>query len=701
MRPVGLSTSDAPANPTVERSTAMRLRSWLQIIVGLLTIVLLSWSVVVNWETFSAAVLQMNPWLVFAAASSVLAGLYVNMLSWRSVVGAFGIRLGYRDSARVFFVSQLAKYIPGGIWPIVLSARTGRAAGLAARVSVTSMTIALLIGVTVGAVYSTGALFLVPAVREQYWWAPVVLLAIGVVILMPPILDRLIGLALRLMRREAVPALRYRPFAAAIAWSVLSWALLGTGLALLVAASQAISPFEFVLSVASYAIAWVSGFAAVIAPAGAGVREVVLGLTLGSFLPAASVLSIVVVDRILMTIGDVAMLVFTISPRTRTRSVPDAAPAPLFVTRKFPPSIGGMETLAVSTHRALQAGDTRTELIALGRNNRNLVWWLPVASMRLFWRCLLSRDRVILFGDALTWAAMGWIPRSLRVAAVPMVMGLDVTYDHPLYRMVVRPALRRASRIIAISESTRGAALAIGARPDRVHVVVLGLPPAADPPYSREVARKRLEVRYGLRPSDILLVTTGRLVRRKGVRWFVEMVLPALDDRFVYLIVGDGEDRGAIAAAAEATGVSGRVHLLGLVDDDERTEVLHGADLYVQPNIAVPGDVEGFGLVVTESSQAGLFTIAADREGLVDAVRDGVTGIRVPSEDAAAWVRCIMAVSLGPDRAEQARSFQRAAREIYSVDAMASELRENLDEVVADLRPSRDEAQRTAARPSR
>lgn len=666
-----------PDRRNVKRSRSARIRSVLQVVVGILAITLLVWSVVANWDTFVAAVLRMDPWLVLAASASVFAGLYVNMLSWRSVVAAFGVRLGYRDSARVFFVSQLAKYVPGGIWPIVVSARTGRAVGLAARVSVASMTIALLIGVTVGAVYATGALFLVPAIREQYWWAPVVLLTLGLVVLIPPVLDRLIGLALRVLRRDAVPPLRHGPFAAAIGWSTVSWALLGVGLALLVAATVEVSPLEFLLSIASYAIAWVSGFVAVIAPAGAGVREVVLGLALNTLIPASVVLSIVVVDRILMTFGDVAMLVFTIGPRTGREAVARTR-SPIFVTRKFPPSVGGMETLALRTHEALVAADPNTRLIALGRSNRNLVWWVPVAAARLLGACLRRRTVEVLFGDALTWALMGWIPRVLRIPAVPMVMGLDVTYTNRLYRAIVHPALRRARRIVAISHATRDAVIAIGVPPERVEVVVLGLPAPAEPSYSRSDARRRLEDRYGLRPTDAILVTTGRLVERKGVRWFVREVLPSLDERCVYLVVGDGEERTAIIAAAEANGTSDRLRLLGRVNDEDRTEVLHGADLYVQPNIAVPGDVEGFGLVVTEASQAGLLTIAADREGLVDAVRDGVTGYRVTSEDSGAWVARIDEVLADPARTDVARRFQQAARSTYSVDQMAAQLQDAL-----------------------
>ncbi|WP_164863494.1 glycosyltransferase [Agromyces sp. LHK192] len=657
------------------------MRQPIQIAVGIATIILLTWSVVANWDVFAPAVLAMDPWAVLGAGFSILVGLYLNMLSWRSVVRALGSRLGLGAAARVFFVSQLTKYLPGGIWPIVVSARTGRAAGLAPRVSVTSMTVALLIGVTIGAVISTGALLLVPAIREDYWWAPAGLLAIGAVLLTPPILDRVIGFAMRLTRRGTIPTLRRGPFAAAIGWSVASWILLGSGLGLLAHAAVGLDGSEFLLAIASYAFAWVCGFVAVIAPAGAGVREIVLLLTLGTFLPPQVVLSVVVVDRVLMTLGDVAMLVFTVPAHGRRGAIAPDRPAPLFVTRKFAPSVGGMETLAVNIDRALREVDPRTQVLALGRSNAHLLWWIPTTALRLASRLLRDRHRVVLFGDALTWALLAWIPRCLRVPALPMAHGLDVTYDHVAYRMLVRPALRKAPRVIANSTATREALIAIGVEPARVELVVLGIPAPAVPSLTRQEASGLVRERYDLRPSDVILVTTGRLIRRKGVSWFIAEVLPSLDPRCVYLVLGDGDQRQRIGDTVSAHGLEDRVRLLGRVSDAERAEVLHGADLYVQPNVDVPGDVEGFGLVVVESSQAGLLTIAADREGLVDAVRDGVTGFRVPSGDPGAWIARIESIIDDPERDDVAREFQAAARDIYSLERMGDRLVELLQSV--------------------
>jgi phosphatidylinositol alpha-1,6-mannosyltransferase len=63
----------------------------------------------------------------------------------------------------------------------------------------------------------------------------------------------------------------------------------------------------------------------------------------------------------------------------------------------------------------------------------------------------------------------------------------------------------------------------------------------------------------------------------------------------------------------------------------------------VMPNVRNPEekDVEGFGLTALEAADHGAPLVAADLEGIRDAVLDGETGFLVPAEDAQAWARKI------------------------------------------------------------
>ena len=288
------------------------------------------------------------------------------------------------------------------------------------------------------------------------------------------------------------------------------------------------------------------------------------------------------------------------------------------------------------------------KLMAYGGKNRGLIWWMPTALVRLAAAVAARRVEVVLTGDALMYAVASPLLRLFRVRHATMIMGLDVTYENRLYRAVVHPSLRRAEAVMAISAATAAQAEEFGVPRDRITVLRLGVqaPPAAGA--DKALARAELHKRLELADGDVVLLTLGRLVTRKGAAWFVEFVLPRVPAHVHYVLAGDGPEAERIAAAARSAAVSERVHFLGGVSDAERELVMRGADLFVQPNVAVPGDMEGFGLVTIEAAMRATPVLAADLEGIKDAVIDGVTGQLAPSGDADAWVEQLTALLADP-----------------------------------------------------
>lgn len=347
----------------------------------------------------------------------------------------------------------------------------------------------------------------------------------------------------------------------------------------------------------------------------------------------------------------------------------------LFVTRRFPPSVGGMQTLAAGVWRTLSAAAPDSVLLANRGSNRSLTWWLPSAVLRTAWLVLSRRVDMVLTGDASMYATLRPVLRLLRVPSSTMVLGLDMTYENRAYRAVVYPALRRAGNVVAISEATAAVARELGVAAGRVHVVRLGVDAPEVTPEQRVEARRALHKKLGATDQHVLLLTLGRLVRRKGVVWFLRNVLPELPNQAIYVVAGDGDDADRVRETVATLALHERVRLLGQVDDGERELLLRGADLFVQPNIPVRGDIEGFGLVTIEAAMRGLPVVAADLEGIAEAVVDGVTGRLLPAADAEAWVAEL--ASLTADRnllVPQGRKFQEASRARYSERLMGQEL---------------------------
>ena len=250
-----------------------------------------------------------------------------------------------------------------------------------------------------------------------------------------------------------------------------------------------------------------------------------------------------------------------------------------------------------------------------------------------------------------------------RKRVVCIAHGLDLTYPLPLYQALwVRRFLPSCDRIVAVGNETLRAGVAAGLPREKLVFIPNGVDTDRFAP--RDVPRAALERISGadLRGRKVLL-TAGRLARRKGVAWFVRNVMPRLPDEVLYVVAGDGEDRDAIAAAVREAGLARRVILLGAVSDEVRDLLFHTCDLFVQPNIRVPGSLEGFGLVVLEAGSSGIPVLASRLEGLPDAIHDGRNGFLVEPEQPAAWAARI-AELLG-DRFDR-NAFGRAAHAYVS-----------------------------------
>ncbi|MCB9484440.1 MAG: glycosyltransferase family 4 protein [Dehalococcoidia bacterium] len=278
-------------------------------------------------------------------------------------------------------------------------------------------------------------------------------------------------------------------------------------------------------------------------------------------------------------------------------------------------------------------------------------WQLPLLAaraMRSAWRTRGQVGRIHL-GDALLAPIapiLGWLGRA---PVSVTVHGLDLTFRLPGYSRLIAVALRRVrGGVIAVSQHTAGIAGARG-----VHTVVVSN--GVDlPRFTRLRARTGAtgeRSALGIPEDATLIVTVGRLVRRKGAVWFAEQVLPLLPSDVVYAVSGDGPDRVRLEGIASR---DPRVRVLGRLSDDDVDRLLANADVFVAPNLPVERDPEGFGIAPAEAAAAGLPVLVADLEGLRDMAE--VCGVpTVPPADAAAWATSVLAAIDEPDRARPSR----------------------------------------------
>ncbi|MGH7025492.1 MAG: glycosyltransferase family 4 protein [Caulobacteraceae bacterium] len=125
----------------------------------------------------------------------------------------------------------------------------------------------------------------------------------------------------------------------------------------------------------------------------------------------------------------------------------------------------------------------------------------------------------------------------------------------------------------------------------------------------------------------------GRLTKRKGCKWFIEQVLPALDSKIHLKVAGTVRE----SAEGEAL-VDPRVEFLGPLRSDQLASLRRRALAVVVPNIPLgQRGFEGFGLAAVEGAADGGVVVASRCDGIEDAVVDGITGFLEEPGEANAW----------------------------------------------------------------
>jgi len=234
-----------------------------------------------------------------------LAGVAITMLGWRDILASMGARLTVRQGARVFFIGQLGKYLPGSVWPLLAQAELAKQVGAKRTVTVAGNLIFTGVMVTVGVLLGAALLpFTSPGVFDDYWWLLLVLpfLLLG---LYPPLVRWGVDLLLGVLRRPKLDGpINPRLYARSVVVILVSWLLLGTHIYLLVRALGPRDPTAFVASVGGIGLATGAGILFIPAPAGAGIREVVLTLALSPLLTSDQALSVALVSRVAMILTD-------------------------------------------------------------------------------------------------------------------------------------------------------------------------------------------------------------------------------------------------------------------------------------------------------------------------------------------------------------------------------------------------------------
>ena len=298
-----------------------------------------------------------------------------------------------------------------------------------------------------------------------------------------------------------------------------------------------------------------------------------------------------------------------------------------FISRKWPPAVGGMETYSVRiTEEIAKRG--KVEVIALpGRRTGDPPSPLALAAFaaRVASKLLTQPPSPIVHvGDLASWP-FAWLAK-LRHSGSKIIIsahGSDASVAFRdgviarLYKKYLHAGATLLPTATIIANSNYVADLSRRAGFRRVRVVPL----ATDFTGSSSLQR-----------TGLLYV--GRISRRKGLRFIVEEVLPRLPAGTTLRVAGVVWQE----AERELLGRAG-VDYLGPLSAHALAEEYARAAAVLIPT----RESEGFGLVAIEAAACGAFVIASAHSGLADVVHQPI-GTTVPAHDPDAWVTAIREV---------------------------------------------------------
>lgn len=276
----------------------------VQLLVAVVVLALVARTVAANWSSFRSLdfALRLRPLWLLASLASLAAVSALQIESWRRILAGWTQRLRFLPGARIWFLANLGRYVPGKVWSVaglvVLAEREGIQRWAAAASAVAVQAVGL------------GTAAALVAAATPHAASPLRLAGAGL------LACATIGLlawkgALARLGRAVGATTEWRALPAgsvltASALTLLSWCVygfafwaLGRGLGL-----PAALPLADAAGV--FALGYILGLLALFAPGGIGVREGVFYVLLTPYLGTAGALALSVASRLELTVTEAA-----------------------------------------------------------------------------------------------------------------------------------------------------------------------------------------------------------------------------------------------------------------------------------------------------------------------------------------------------------------------------------------------------------
>jgi len=298
-----------------------RRARYLGLLVGVVGFFFVARDLVRDWDSVIASASAAES--EYLAGSFIVAamGMLTIALGWHRCLVALGGRVPIKEALHQYFIGELGKYVPGGVWSVVARGELARNAGLS-RVSSYGATLVSIAIAYLAAIVTAGATVVLDgAVIDSSWMVLAVLVPISLLALHP----RAIGMGLNIISKIGRRPAELDPPSWGTAMRLMlfhvpAWVAIGTATWLVALSLDGTGPtFTNILFAA--VISWIAGLLAVPVPGGIGVREAVFVALATSLSSAGVAAAIAITSRLLFVLVDAgSAVVVSLVARRSTRS---------------------------------------------------------------------------------------------------------------------------------------------------------------------------------------------------------------------------------------------------------------------------------------------------------------------------------------------------------------------------------------------
>jgi len=305
----------------------------VQAVVTIAVVILAAWYLWHQWDKASTArvTLRFAPaWL--GAATLIVLGTYALLIEvWRRVLSHYDSVIPFAPAARVWFVSNLGKYVPGKVWQV--TTMTLMLSQLRVPVATAASASAIITIANVAAGFGLVVVIGMPALRAVASGHDAAILIAGsilvVALLAAPFVMRVVSsIASRLLRRPLALTVPARGAWLAVLGCLVGWVLYGCAFQLFVRSLLGTASAPWITYVTAYTLSYLIGYLALFLPGGIGAREVSLSyllITLQAATPAEATI-ITIASRLWLTVLEIVPGVLFLFVRPAAGTAPRLSP---------------------------------------------------------------------------------------------------------------------------------------------------------------------------------------------------------------------------------------------------------------------------------------------------------------------------------------------------------------------------------------